>query len=266
MTPRGWVWPLLVAALIDVGLVLRFENSSGMAVDRAILRSVRGSNCQQAVLVHSPASDQLFVIDTWRRGGAIVSGTATADFVPGAGLTPQSKAAIAEGGEVNLTMLQHPVAVPAADGLLISRYQQQLDAAASWLAGPCLPFANPFQSHLRRVGTVVDGRRRLTLYRGALRYARGAFQLFAAARVWIGVRADGRMGFEVLQESPLPTGGTAGAQPVTVTTLFQYPDAHLGRRFARQPAALRAGFYEREYDRVLGTLRTLVTVGLRAPR
>ena len=265
MSPRWWVWPLVVAAVVDAALVGRFETSSGLAVDRAVLRSVHGSNCQQAVLVRSAASDQLFVIDTWRRGGAVVSGTASAAFVPGAGLTPQSKAAIAEGGEVNLSMLQRPVATPPSDGLMANRYLQQVGAASSWLAGPCLPFANPFQSHLRRMGTVPDGGQDLTVYRGDLRYARGSFQLFARAKVWMGVRPDGRMGFELLQEAAVP--GVAAASPqnaVTVATLFQYPHSHLGQAFANQAPALRAGFYQKEYRRVLTTIGDLVHNGLGA--
>jgi hypothetical protein len=245
---RWWALPLVVAALVDAALVARFETSPGLAVDHAILRTVSGDGCEQAVLVRGVGSDQLFVIDTWVEGGGWVGDTATASFVPGLGLTPASEAAILADSELDLSQLGRPVHLA-----LRRDYQAQIGAAASWLRGPCLPFANPFQSHLRRLGTVRAGAERYTVYRGRLRYVRGAFQLFGLADVWMGVRADGRMGFEVVRE----LGGGSSTPSVTVATLFQYPKAHLGRRFAREAPALRARFYREEYQAVLSTLSSL---------
>lgn len=266
MTRRWWVVPLVIAAVVDVALLARYETSPGVVVDRAILRTVGGPGCEQAVLVRGAADDQLYVIDTWRRKGQVVDSTAQAAFIPGAGLTPQSRTVIAEGGELDLSGLNHPLALPGGESGLVVRYRQQLGQGASWLSGPCLPFSNPFQSHLRLLGQMGDRGQRWTVYDGVERYARGPFQLFASADVWMGLRPDGRMGFEVLR--PVTSAeGNGQAVPVagsvvTVATLFEYPKTHLGRSFARQKAVQREHFYRLEYRRVLAMIAGLSGRGL----
>ena len=251
---RWWVIPLLLALVVDGALVTRHEASPAMSVGRAILRTVRGGRCQEAMVMRGTDLDRMFILDTWLKDDQIITIPGIADFAPGLGLTPQSQQTITEGMDVDLTHLSAPASAhpgPRGSRPLIDRYAQQVRAGDSWLQDACVPFANPFQSHLQRVTTPVSsGGTRYTVYHGTVRYARGGFQLFPDAEVWIGVGTDGRLGFELLQQQPSSNGNAA---ILSVATLFTYPTAHLGSAFAKQAPSARESFYDGLYARVLAT-------------
>lgn len=198
--------------------------------------------------------DKLYVVDTWLRQNHLVTVPSTVDFAPGIGLTPQSQEIIREGLDVDLSRLT--ATIPQQKQFqgsqpLVQHYAQQLGAGDSWLQGSCVPFSNPYQSHLHRVATMTSQGTRYTVYHGGVHNARGGFQLFPNAEVWIGVRADGRLGFELLEQQPAKNGNPA---ITSVATLFTYPSTHLGTDFVQQPVGQREQFYDGTYTRVLATM------------
>lgn len=260
-TPAWWLLPLLLAVVIDALLIARYEVSPGTQVSRAITRTIRGGACEEDILVRGPAMDNLFVVDSWMQNNHLVSVPSTVAFAPGAGITPQSLQTIQQGGEVDLSTLRPALPTPRRDlGIrpLLHAYDSQLGAGQSWLQGPCVPFANPFQSHLRLAGSVTDFGTTYTVFQGRADYARGGASLVGRARVWFGVQQDGRLGFELLEQEP-----TRNANPAVnaIATLFSYPSAHLGASFARQPAVQRETFYVTTYDRVLALIALLQARG-----
>lgn len=250
---RWWAVPLALALVLDAALAARFEASPAMAVGRAIVRTARGGTCRQAVVLRGQGLDRLFIVDTWVRQGHLVEVPSTVDFSPGLGLTPQSRRTIREGLEVDLSRLTGPFPTPkVGPGLtpLLGAYRQQVGAGDSWLQGPCLPFANPFQSRLHKIGAVASQGTAYTEYLGAV-HGRGGFQMFPDAEVWVGVRAGGRIGFELLRQQP-SAGGNPALQ--AVATLFTYPRSHMGRAFARETPTQREAFYGSVYRQVLSTM------------
>jgi hypothetical protein len=247
---------LVVAALIDAALVTGYEVSPAMRVSRAVLRTIRDGACEEAVVVRGKSVDKLFVVDSWLRNDRLVSVPIGVDFAPGAGLTHQSLQMIREGADVDLSGLTAALPAKKQDlGIqpLLNIYRSQVGAADSWLQGPCFPFANPFQSNLRAVGGVTAQGVDYRVFRGNVRYARGAFQLFFPnAEVWFGVRPGGRLGFELLVQLPSKDFNPAIS---VVATLFRYPSTHTGRAFAAQAPAVRAAFYAGVYAQVLATIR-----------
>jgi len=225
-----------------------------MRVSRAITQTIRGGACEEDVLVRGEGLDKLFMVDSWLQNDHVVTVPSTVTFAPGAGLTPQSVQSIREGLEVDLSRLTG--AFPTQKQYLGIRpllqvYNAQLGAGDSWLQGTCVPFANPFQSHLRPVGVVSNQGTGYTVYQGGVSYKRGALPLLPKAEVWFGVRADGRLGFELLEQQPSPDANPAIS---AVATLFTYPQTHLGTAFAQQSPSRREAFYLSTYARVLSTI------------
>lgn len=216
-------WVLLSAALIVAALVWRFESSPGMVMSRAIRATAATQGCQQSVLVRGAVDDVLLINSTWIQGSEIINEPAQVLFAPGGTITPTSLSAIAAG-----TDLGQQVTVPPASSVSSSTtakavapsfmrsYQQQLNAADSWLAGACLPYANPFQSGLRRDGLIAIEAQHDTLFRGQIVYHRGSYEPFAKAKVWEVVR-PGSAGWAV--EVVLPT-----TPPIASTAVFMLVD------------------------------------------
>ncbi len=254
MSPaRGWLVPLLVALIIDAVLGLRYQTSTGMAVSRAVLRTTGSGACQASVLFRMLGLDNLVIIDTWSQGPKAESLAANnVQFAAAAGLlTPQSQAVISEGIEVTRDPMPQPP--------LESDYTSELHRGVTWLTGQCTPFSNPFRTRLRRLGTMGSPEGTYVVYRGILTNRPGVGPL-PKADVWLGVRQDGRMGFELLRQIP-----TAPVDPGTLVTLekvFTYPSAHLDA-LAQQSAAERASFYQQDYHDLLVTMQQAEDMGTR---
>ncbi len=261
--PAWWLVPLAVAALCDAGLTARYETSPGARVDRAVMRTIEGGGCREVLVMHGNALDQLYVVDSWLQGHDLVTVPGTAEFAPGSGLTPQSVQTIQEGLDVNLSGLKAtPPPGQKYQGVrpLVTLYHAQVGAGDSWVQGACLPFANPFQSHLRAVGHVAALGLTYAVFRGDLGYVRGPTRIFPKARVWVGVLPDGRLGFELVQERPVAQD-TASTGVYLLAGLFTYPQTHLGSAFAAESPSARAAFYEREYQDVLRATAAFATAG-----
>ncbi len=251
---RWWLWPLIVAAVVDLALVVRHQTSPAAAVNRAVTRTTALNGCQESVLLRQAGVDLLYVVGTWTTGGRLVVEPAALSFHPGAGLTSASRKQIELGAELgNATM---SLAISAHQALTLgASYRSQLRLGASWLSGPCVPLTNPFQSRLTVTGQAGALPNRYTLYRGLLTVNRGGQALFSKADLWVGVRADGRLGFEVLRQNR----GTSPSGLLAVATVFSYPRQHLNS-LVRATVAARESFYTADYHRVLTAL-ALTPVG-----
>jgi hypothetical protein len=258
---RWWLLPLAIALLVDVTLVVRQQASPGLAVSRSIVRGASGGSCETSTLVRNAVggslSDDLFVIDTVTVGSGVISTAANPQFGPGGQIVPQSQQMIAEG----LDIQSEPDPVPAAltrtgQPALVANYLAQLHHGDAWLSGPCVPFANPERSHLRRAGSFATADGAYTVYSGRLTTS-GTEGELAKSEVWVGVRADGRVGFEVLRQLP---SRNADPAVIFVAQLFTYSGGHLSA-LKSQPAAARIAFYDSDYQDVLSTTERAESIG-----
>ena len=242
---RWWLLPLAIALMIDAMLGLRLETSPGMVVSRAVLRTTSSGGCQASVLFRMLGLDNLVIIDTWSQGPKAESLAANnVQFAAAAGLlTPQSQAVISEGIEVT----RDPVPQPP----LKADYKSELHRGVTWLTGQCTPFSNPFRIRLRRLGRMGGPQGSYVVYRGILTNRPGVGPV-PKADVWLGVRPDGRLGFELLRQ--IPTAPVDPGSLVTLEKVFTYPAAHLDA-LAKQSVPERTSFYQQEYHDLLVTMQ-----------
>lgn len=250
---RGWLIPLLVALLIDAALVVRFQTSAGLTVSRSVVRTIGSGGCQSALLVRVLGLDNLIITDTWSQGQkARVMAAQPIAFAAAQGLmTPQTEQLIDEGIEVQTDPQLHPV--------LESQYAAQIRRGTSWLSGQCTPFSNPFRTSLRRLGTMQAPDGPYVVYRGLLKTDPGPGRL-PKADVWLGVRGDGRLGFELLRQ--IPTTAVDPGSLVILEKVFTYPGTHLDA-LQVQPAPARASFYQQDYHDLLVTMQQAEDMGTR---
>ncbi len=252
---RWWLLPLALAVVVDGLLVTRLETSAGMSVNRAIVRGATGGACMTSTVVRSSAADsptdQLFVTDTWMQHETVLTLGASPQFGPDGVLVPQSQATIAQGLDIESQPAQPLPKAIVRSGRppLVENYLLQVHHGAAWVTGPCVPFANPMRSHLSSLGAMQTPAGSYTVYRGQLTTPGGSAEL-AKAEVWLGVRSDGRIGFEVLQQLP-----SANADPaiVFVAKLFTYHGPQLSG-LAKESASDRIAFYDADYRAVLQTI------------
>lgn len=252
MSPaRQWLIPLLAALLIDAALVLRFQTSPGTAVSRAVLRTTSNGACQASLLVRVLGLDNLVITDTWVQGAQpkTVAAQPIAFAAAQGLLTPQSQQLIDEGIEVQTD--------PAIQPPMKAAYVQQIRHGTSWLAGQCTPFSNPFKSRLRVLGTMGSPDGPYVVYRGIATTPPGPGRL-PKADVWLGVRSDGRLGFELLRQ--IPTTAVDPGSLVILEKVFTYPSTHLDA-LQHQPASARASYYQQDYHDLLVTMQQAESMG-----
>jgi hypothetical protein len=259
-TSRVWLLPLVFAFVLDAFLVVRYETSAAMRVARAALRTTAGGMCEASVLERfqrlQDILDSVIITDTWVEGGQVRSRDALMQFAAAQGaMTPQSLRTIAEGIDVE--------SMPVTQTSLKASYQAQLHRGVPWVQDQCAPFANPFRSHLRPVGTLQAPQGPYAVYRGFLQAGNGRPQpgqplAQLRADVWIGIRSDGRVGFEVLRILPVP----GSELPIAIEKLFTYPGpgGHLAD-LAQQPADARVSFYGQIYHDLVLTMEGAERMG-----
>jgi hypothetical protein len=254
--------PLAVALVVDVALVARYETSAGATVSRAIVRGAALGSCDTSTVVRTDAGntpqDSLIVADTWTAGKNVLQTAANPAFGPGGQLVPQSQQTIEEGLDI-----QHQTATPIPAALLrggqpplVENYLAQIHRGATWLSGPCLAFANPMRSHLGAVGSLKTASGDFRVYRGELT-ASGTGALFQRSEVYLGVSAQGRVGFELLLQLPAPNANPA---VVFVAEVMRY-NAPLLSGLAKHGVAQREAFYANDYRDVMRTVREAQLVG-----
>jgi hypothetical protein len=204
-------WQVAVAiavALLDLAVIWRWYSGPDMVVSRAALATARSGGCREVMFIRGGGLDRLYLVDvaSGKRGPQVTIGQVA---YAGGTLTTSSTAAVAAGQDLD-TSGQNPT---TPQPTLASGYASAAGSHDTWIGGPCMPLENPLAAQLQPAGSVRLSSGLDRVYAGTVRYSKGSFDLFAQARVRIGVTAGGRLAFEGLAGQPLG-GGTAAATQV----------------------------------------------------
>ncbi len=248
---RYWWVPLVIAAIVDAGLVLHGFSLPGPTVSRAVQRSLLARGCQEGLLVRTASGpDELSLLHVRVQGAALRVREMRAEFQAGGVLTGASRASVAANADE--TTSQAPPAPAAGPHPLLSPYLQQVHARASWLVGDCLPLPNPQASHLHAAGTLRLGGAKDQVFFGLASFQSNGHPIFAApASVWMGLGPRRTLAFAVVDGTLLPTDTRA-----VFASVFAYGVPGPPAAGGPSPAA-RLRLYESTHAQIVALLKAL---------
>lgn len=248
---RYWWVPLLIAAIVDAGLVLHGFSLPGPTVSRAVRRSLLARGCQEGLLVRTASGpDELSLLHVRVQGAALRVREMRAEFAAGGVLTGASRASVAANADE--TTSRAAPAPAAGPHPLLSPYLQQLRARASWLVGDCLPLPNPQASHLHAAGTLRLAGAKDQVFHGLASFQSNGHPIFAApASVWMGVGPRRTLAFAVVDGTLLPTDTRA-----VFASVFAYGVPGPPAAGGPSPAA-RLRLYQSTHEQIVALLKAL---------
>jgi len=257
---RFWWLPLVIAAVVDLALLVHGLNLPGARVNRAVERSLQTQGCEEGLLVRTAGgADSLSLFDVHLGAADLTVQAMQADFAPNGDLTPSSQASIGVGSDVATTST--PTAVASDPHPLLSAYDRQIRANTTWLRGDCLPLPNPRISHLHAAGDLRLPGAAYHMYQGEAPFQVNGHPIFeASAAVWMGVAQDGTLGFAVVHGRLRQTGVDA-----LFASVFQYePAGHAAppAAAARPTASARVQTYVATRGDIV---RLLAGLGIHSP-
>lgn len=257
---RLWWLPLVLAAVVDLLLVLHALNLPGAQVNRAVERSLLAHGCEEGLLVRTAGGgDSLSLLHVSLGGSDVTVRAMQAEFGPNGDLTASSRASIGEGSDVSTS--SGPAAAALGPHPLLGAYDRQIQTHATWLQGDCLPLPNPRVSHLRAAGDLQLPDGAYHMYHGKAPFEENGHPIFQTnASVWMGVAPDGTLGFAVVDGTLRETGVDA-----LFASVFQYEMADAAAASTAQsgpPEAARVQTYVSARGDIV---RLLAGLGIKSP-